>query len=200
MLETFTNLKTAKITKDESVVQTYDRLKHLSVECFCRLFERHPHFNYRLNILQILAAKLSSQDLVIRRLCTQSFKAILKKDDNQLLEFKLDMLKELHKAIKSKAHDLFDGSILDCLVLHDVMVDESKAKVIDDATKNATQLHEQLRKLRKKGKFKEYKEMRDNLITELKETDALGVDLEKVSKTNNEIIKETLAIYFEILK
>ena len=57
-----------------------------------------------------------------------------------------------------------------------------------------------MRKLRKKGKFKEYKDMRDNLISELKETDAIGLDLEKVSKTNNEIIKETLAIYFEILK
>lgn len=61
-------------------------------------------------------------------------------------------------------------------------------------------MHDQLQKLRKKGKYKEYKEMRDNLVGELKETDAIGVDLEKVSKTNNEIIKETLAIYFEIIK
>jgi hypothetical protein len=42
--------------------------------------------------------------------------------------------------------------------------------------------------------------MRDQLVSELRETDAIGVDLEKVSKTNNQIIKETLAIYFEILK
>lgn len=42
--------------------------------------------------------------------------------------------------------------------------------------------------------------MRDQLISELKETDAIGLDLTKVSKTNNEIIKETLAIYFDIIK
>ena len=42
--------------------------------------------------------------------------------------------------------------------------------------------------------------MKTTLITELKETDALGVDLARVSTTNNDIIKETLAIYFEILK
>lgn len=42
--------------------------------------------------------------------------------------------------------------------------------------------------------------MRDNLIGELKETDAIGLDLEKVGKTNNELIKETLAIYFEVIK
>lgn len=37
-------------------------------------------------------------------------------------------------------------------------------------------------------------------MSELKETDAIGIDLGKVSKVNNHIIKETLAIYFEILK
>jgi hypothetical protein len=37
-------------------------------------------------------------------------------------------------------------------------------------------------------------------MSELKETDALGVDLNKVSGVNNEIIKETLAIYFSVLK
>ena len=38
------------------------------------------------------------------------------------------------------------------------------------------------------------------MVGELKETDALGVDLAKASTTNNAIVKETLAIYFEILK
>ena len=42
--------------------------------------------------------------------------------------------------------------------------------------------------------------MKDTLVSELKETDAIGVDLARVSTTNNMIIKETLAIYFEILK
>ena len=55
-------------------------------------------------------------------------------------------------------------------------------------------------KLRKKGKFKEYREMKAQLLTELKETDALGIDLSKISSVNNEIIKETIAIYFEVLK
>lgn len=32
-------------------------------------------------------------------------------------------------------------------------------------------------KLRKKGKFNEYKEMKQELLKEMKETDALGVDL-----------------------
>lgn len=55
-------------------------------------------------------------------------------------------------------------------------------------------------KLRKKGKFNEYKEMKQELIKEMKETDALGVDLGSTSKVNNLIIKEILGIYFGILK
>jgi hypothetical protein len=56
---------------------------------------------------------------------------MLKKDDNRLLEFKVDILKELHKAIKAKSHDLFDPTLLDCLVLHEIMVDEGKARAVD---------------------------------------------------------------------
>lgn len=93
-----------------------------------------------------------------------------------------------------------DPTLLDCLSLHEIIVDEGKAKAIDASTKRSTQLHDQLTKLRKKGKFKEYREVKDTLLKELKETDALGVDLGSISENNNAIIKQTLAIYFEILK
>lgn len=42
--------------------------------------------------------------------------------------------------------------------------------------------------------------MKEQLVSELKETDAIGVDLGKASNLNNEIIKQILAIYFEVLK
>ena len=38
------------------------------------------------------------------------------------------------------------------------------------------------------------------MLSELRETDAIGLDLGKVSENNNAIIKQTLAIYFEVLK
>jgi len=38
------------------------------------------------------------------------------------------------------------------------------------------------------------------MLNEVKQADAIGVDLTKSSKHNNEIIKEILAIYFSILK
>lgn len=38
------------------------------------------------------------------------------------------------------------------------------------------------------------------MLSEVKQADAIGVDLGKSGKYNNEIIKEILAIYFSILK
>ena len=93
-----------------------------------------------------------------------------------------------------------DPTLLNCLVLHEIIVDEGKAKAIDASNKKQQQLHDQLTKLRKKGKFKEYREMKQTLLSELKEVDAIGLDLGKVSENNNKIIKQTLAIYFEVIK
>ncbi len=79
--------------------------------------------------------------------------------------------------------------MLNCLSLHEILVDEGKAKAVDASTKRSQQLHDQLTKLRKKGKFKEYRDVKQQLLGELKETDAIGLDLGKVSENNNAIIK-----------
>jgi len=55
-------------------------------------------------------------------------------------------------------------------------------------------------KLRRKGKLKEYKELKQEMLAEVGQADALGVDVGKSGKHNNEIIKEILNIYFSILK
>ena len=204
ILEVFSKLKIAKSAKDasdKSVSQSfYAQLRLRSVECFCTLLERHPHFNYRLNILSLIVAKLSNQDEEVRGVATKSIKKLLRMDNNNLLEFKLEILKQIQTVLKSKPHQHMDPTLLNCLVLHEILVDEGKAKAVDASTKRSTQLHDQLTKLRKKGKFKEYREMKQTLLGELKEVDAIGLDLGKVSENNNDIIKQTLAIYFEVLK
>ena len=97
--------------------------------------ERHPTFNYRLNIMQAIMHQLGTKDLVIRQAVTKTMKNLLKRDDNGLIEFKLEIVKELHKVIKSKAHTYFDPSLLDSVVLHEIMVDEGKAKAVDASSK-----------------------------------------------------------------
>lgn len=204
-MEVFSKVKSGKMSKGAGddkpqASRIYTKLKVKSMQCFCRLLERHPHFNFRMNILQTVMQRVAYQEVETRKLCSGVIKGILRKDDNGLLEFKLDILKELHKVLKSKPHEHMEPNLLDCLVLHEIMVDEGKARAIDESTKKSQQLHDQLTKLRKKGKYQEYREMKQTLLGELKETDAIGIDIGKVSQMNNEIIKETLAIYFETLK
>ncbi len=125
---------------------------------------------------------------------------MLRSDDNTMLDFKVEILKELAKTIKSRDHFQMSPSLLDCLVTHKIIVDEEKAKMIDQSSKKAEQLKQQLDKLRKKGKFQDYRQMKTQLIKELKEADAIGLDLGSTSKYNNQIIKEVLGIYFDVLK
>lgn len=121
---------------------------------------------------------------------------LIKHQDQSLLGFKVEVLKELNKVIKSKPHEHMDKNLLDCLVLHMIIVDEEKAKAISESTMKSQQLHDQMNKLRKKGKLKEYKDMKQELLKEVHESNAIGVDLNKSGVHNNEIIKEILAIYF----
>ena len=55
-------------------------------------------------------------------------------------------------------------------------------------------------KLRRKGKLKEYKELKQEMLAEVKQADAIGLNLGKSGDYNNQIIKEVLTIYFSILK
>lgn len=70
ILEVFANVKISKLAKQtedkSSSSLMYIRLREASIESYCRLLERHPHFNYRVNILQMVASRLATQDLSIR--------------------------------------------------------------------------------------------------------------------------------------
>lgn len=137
-----------------SLFTVYVKLRASSITSFCSLIKRHPHFNYRLNILQTILPKLASQDGPIRKEVTQVLFDLLAHEDQQILDFKVDILRELNKVIKSKSHEFMEHNLLDCLVLHLIIVDEEKAKAIADSTHKSSQLHDQLHKLRKKGKLK----------------------------------------------
>jgi hypothetical protein len=58
------------------------------------------------------------------------------------MDFKIEILKELNKVLKAKRHDHFEPRLLDCLVLHLIMVDEEKAKAISESTQKTQKLHD----------------------------------------------------------
>lgn len=119
----------------------YKKLREISFNSFCELLKRHPHFNYRLNILQIIMPKISTTEEAVRNTVTSTVFELVSKDDNTLLDFKLEILRELSKTLKAlSSHSKVDPNILDSLVTHKIIVDEAKAKVIDEGTRKLTDL------------------------------------------------------------
>lgn len=55
---------------------------------------------------------------------------VLKHEDQTLLDFKIDVLKELNVVLKNKSHQHMQENLLECLVLHLIVVDEEKAQAI----------------------------------------------------------------------
>jgi len=59
-VEVFSNIKPHRMAQKAAKISEaaelkaknlYIKLKEKSVSCYCRLVLRHPHFNYRLNII-----------------------------------------------------------------------------------------------------------------------------------------------------
>jgi hypothetical protein len=140
ILEVFSKTKPEKLIKQKNItdedkkvkaLEIYRKLRELSFLSFCRLLKAQPHFNYRLNILQIVMPRLATKDITIRTEITNTVFELLKSEDNTLVDLKVEILKELSKTVKSKEHSLMDPNLLDCLVTHKIIVDEEKAKMID---------------------------------------------------------------------
>lgn len=74
--------------------------------------------------------KLASQDNFVRKEATATLFELLAHTDQSLLDFKVEILKELNNVIKSKSHEHMESNLLDCLVLHLIVVDEERAKAI----------------------------------------------------------------------
>jgi len=149
-------------------MSVYVRMRQQSVLSFCDLIEKHPHFNYRLNILQSVMPRLASGDTIERKRVTDLVVYLLGHYDQGLLEFKVDILKELNNVVKTKNHQNMEPNLLDCLVLHTIIVDEDKAKAIAESATRSKDLHERMNKLRRKGKLKEYKEIKLEMLNEVK--------------------------------
>lgn len=85
--------------------------------------------------------KISTTEESVRNIVTSTVFELVSKDDNTLLDFKLEILRELSKTLKVlPTHTKIDPNILDSLVTHKIIVDEAKAKVIDEGTRKLTDL------------------------------------------------------------
>ena len=124
-------------SQKDHLYKVYMRLRNTSFSNLCSLVKQHPHFNYRLIIIQIVFPKVASQDALVRREAQDTLFYLLSHSDQTLLDFKIEILRELNKVIKTKNHQHMDPTLLDCLVLHLIVVDEEKAQAIAASTQKS---------------------------------------------------------------
>ena len=53
--------------KKASLLSVYTKIRDESVASFCKLLKRHPHFNFRVNILHTVLPKIASHELYARK-------------------------------------------------------------------------------------------------------------------------------------
>lgn len=57
----------ALVEDREKTLSIYTKLKEKSVQSYCKLIVRHPHFNFRLNIVQSIMPKIAANEDIIRQ-------------------------------------------------------------------------------------------------------------------------------------
>ena len=198
ILETFSKFKT--IGMSESLSQKYNKLKVEAFEWYAIWLNKLSHFNFIKNIIKIVTSKLASKMIEINKICSKAIFDLMRNKAPHTQELKLFAIEELGQQLKSRPHILFQNNILECLGLHNIIIRKEDIEMLNDETVKIEQLKKEVRKKFRKGKFNEAREQKMEIIKEMKETDAIGVDLTKTSDLNNKIIMAILGIYFDFLK
>lgn len=124
----------------------------------------------------------------------------MSRTSHAMLGLKLQALKELSNMLRQRPHDSFEPNIIEGISIHKVIVNETDLRAMNETTDKIETLKKNIKKLKKKGKFHEAKTSNRSLLHELQEGNAIGGDLGKSTKQNEEVIKVMLEIYFDFLK
>lgn len=178
----------------------YAGLRRKAYEQYALILEKLNHFNFTNNILTIVLKKLATHDISIRRICTTALFSLMNSRNPNLLGLKYQALKELAKQLKGRPHELFEPNIIEAMTLHKIIVNEQAVLDVNEHSTKMENLKKEIKILKKKGKFKEAKDQNRQLLREMNETNASGVDLGRSTKLNEEIIKCCLEVYFNFLK
>mmetsp|Transcript_41427 Transcript_41427/g.47766 ORF Transcript_41427/g.47766 Transcript_41427/m.47766 type:complete len:246 (+) Transcript_41427:332-1069(+) len=184
----------------ENTQKKYLSLKIEAFEAYAIVLNRLSHFNFAKNVIKIVASKLSSRIAEINKISTKAIFDLLSNKASHTQELKLFAIEELAKQLKSRPHVLFQSNILECLGLHNIIIKKEEISLLNEDTLQIEKLKKEVRKKFRKGKFSEAREQKLEIIKELRETDATGVDIEKSSSLNNKMIMAILGIYFDFLK
>lgn len=185
---------TATTPEGEAVTKAKADLATVAIHCMCNLLTGVTHFNFRLNLMTALIARMSRRKWSeLSETCSKALKDVFIEDESG--EVSLDAVKLITKMIKSKSYLVHPNVISAFLSLR--LKEELPSRQNGD--------EENSRKRKKKEKVHISKKNRKLLKAkkevevEMKEAEAV-VDKEEKMRTQTETLKLVFITYFRILK
>ncbi|KAF9301100.1 hypothetical protein BGZ74_007168 [Mortierella antarctica] len=186
---------TATTPEGEAAKKAKADLATVAIHCMCNLLTSVTHFNFRLNLMTALIARMSRRKWSeLSETCSKALKDVFTEDESG--EVSLDAVKLITKMIKSKSYLVHPNVISAFLSLR--LKEELPTRQNGDEDSNS-------RKRKKKEKVHISKKNRKLLKAkkevevEMKEAEAV-VDKEEKMRMQTETLKLVFITYFRILK
>ncbi|KAI7826532.1 nucleolar complex-associated protein-domain-containing protein [Gamsiella multidivaricata] len=183
------------LAEGEATKRAKADLATVAIHCMCNLLTSVTHFNFRLNLMTALIARMSRRHWSeLSETCSKALKEVFTEDESG--EASLDAIKLITKMIKSKSYLIHPNVINVFLTLR--LKEELPTRQGGDEGANP-------KKRKKKEKIHISKKNRKLLKTkkevevEMKEAEAV-VDKEEKMRMQTETLKLVFVTYFRILK
>ncbi|KAF9902867.1 hypothetical protein EC991_004487 [Linnemannia zychae] len=170
-------------------------LATVAIHCMCNLLTSVTHFNFRLNLMTALIARMSRRHWSeLSETCSKALKEVFTEDEAG--EVSLDAVKLITKMIKSKSYLVHPNVISAFLSLRLKEELPTRASGEEDGNPRKRKKKEKVHISKKNRKLLKAKK---EVEVEMKEAEAV-VDKEEKMRVQTETLKLVFITYFRILK
>ncbi|KAG0047182.1 hypothetical protein BGZ83_007730 [Gryganskiella cystojenkinii] len=169
-------------------------LATVAIHCMCNLLTSVTHFNFRLNLMTALIARMSRRRWSeLSETCSKALKEVFAEDESG--EVSLDAVKLITKMIKSKSY-LVHPNVISAFLSLRLKEELPTRQGGDDENPRKRKKKEKVHISKKNRKLLKAKK---EVEVEMKEAEAV-VDKEEKMRTQTETLKLVFVTYFRILK
>lgn len=171
----------------------------VAISCACTLLNTVPHFNFRGDIINIIAGRLSVKNVDADfQKCVQTLEQLFRDDeDGNASREAVDLLCKMMKSRHYNIHESVLNTFLHLRLLSEFAHKGSNSRIDKDSDAQTAQ-QKKKREFRTKKERKRLREVKE-VEKELKEADAV-VSHEERDKNQSEMLKSVFVAYFRILK
>ncbi|XP_060069533.1 nucleolar complex protein 3 homolog [Ylistrum balloti] len=168
-----------------------EAMQIMALRCMCEMLVKHPHFNYRNNIVNVIVPYMNKGNIQMSCIACETVRDVFKED--RAGHVSLEIVKAISKMIKSRNFRV-KREVLDTFLSLRIKEVDYKAQ---EEKMTGQQRKDMMKKMSKREKKR--KKKMEELEKELQETKATE-DKRKRLKLHTETIQAVFLTYFRILK